>query len=68
MTSTSTRDNAELRMHEQDYGQDPLADRNTDLYRGEYVMSFVEKWDELIDWDARAQSEGMRLTLDESWP
>ena len=40
------------------YGDDPLADRATDLYRGEYVMSFVEKWDELIDWSARAESEG----------
>ncbi len=58
MTSTTTQDNAELRLREQNYGDDPLADRDTDLYRGEYVMSFVEKWDELIDWDARAQSEG----------
>lgn len=52
------QDNADLRLREQHYGDDPLADRETDLYRGEYVMSFVEKWDELIDWDARAQSEG----------
>lgn len=58
MTTTTTQDNAELRLREQNYGEDPLADRDTDLYRGEYVMSFVEKWDELIDWDARAQSEG----------
>lgn len=57
MTSTST-DNSELLLREQNYGENPLADRDTDLYRGEYVMSFVEKWDELIDWDARAQSEG----------
>lgn len=42
----------------QSYGDDPLADRETDLYVGEYVKSFVEKWDELIDWDARAKSEG----------
>jgi sarcosine/dimethylglycine N-methyltransferase len=47
-----------LRSREQHYGEDPLADRETDLYRDEYVMSFVEKWDELINWDARAQSEG----------
>src|SRR5690625_7968775 len=52
------QDNVDLRSREQHYGDDPLADRETDLYRGEYVMSFVEKWDELIDWDARAQSEG----------
>jgi len=50
--------NAELQMDEQAYGQDPIADRETDLYRGEYIMAFVEKWDELIDWDARADSEG----------
>lgn len=50
--------NAELKLREQAYGDDPLADRGTDLYRGEYVMSFVEKWDELIDWTARAESEG----------
>lgn len=51
-------DNPELVLRHQNYGTDPIADRETDLYRGEYVMSFVEKWDELIDWDARAQSEG----------
>lgn len=50
--------NAELALERQQYGDDPLADRTTDLYRGEYVKTFVEKWDELIDWDARAQSEG----------
>ncbi|MGM0584665.1 MAG: methyltransferase domain-containing protein [Pseudomonadota bacterium] len=50
--------NAELELESQTYGEDPLADRETDLYRGEYVMSFVEKWDELIDWKARAESEG----------
>ncbi len=42
----------------QDFGDDPLAVRTTDHYRQEYVESFVEKWDELIDWDARAESEG----------
>jgi len=56
--SFDNRGNAELTLREQNYGNDPLADRETDLYRDEYVMSFVEKWDELIDWDARAQSEG----------
>ncbi|MBO6717082.1 MAG: methyltransferase domain-containing protein [Rhizobiaceae bacterium] len=50
--------NAELELQDQAYGDDPLADRETDLYRGEYIMSFVEKWDELIDWTARAESEG----------
>ncbi|HET7408909.1 MAG TPA: methyltransferase domain-containing protein [Paracoccaceae bacterium] len=49
---------AQLELDRQAYGEDPLADRETDLYRGEYVKSFVEKWDELIDWTARAESEG----------
>jgi SAM-dependent methyltransferase len=42
----------------QDFGEDPLKSRATDHYQEEYVQSFVEKWDELIDWDARADSEG----------
>ena len=50
--------NADLFEAEQAYSADPLADRETDLYRGEYVMTFVEKWDELIDWSARAAGEG----------
>jgi sarcosine/dimethylglycine N-methyltransferase len=57
-TYHATSLNAELDMREQAYSNDPLTDRATDLYRGEYVKTFVEKWDELIDWDARAQSEG----------
>lgn len=43
---------------EQQYGENPIAQRKTDLYKGEYVHSFVRKWDELIDWEARATSEG----------
>lgn len=43
---------------EQQYGENPIAQRKTDLYKREYVQSFVRKWDELIDWDARATSEG----------
>jgi glycine/sarcosine N-methyltransferase len=44
--------------HHQDYGTDPLAVRETDKYQEEYVHTFVEKWDELIDWDGRASAEG----------
>jgi len=40
------------------YGDNPIAQRKTDLYKREYVQSFVQKWDDLIDWDARASSEG----------
>lgn len=50
--------NPELLMQEQEYEGDPTEVRETDQYRAEYVQSFVEKWDELIDWDARAESEG----------
>ncbi|RAI01831.1 SAM-dependent methyltransferase [Acuticoccus sediminis] len=50
--------NADLELDEQRYGDDPLGDRDTDHYRNEYVMAFVNKWDELIDWDGRATSEG----------
>jgi glycine/sarcosine/dimethylglycine N-methyltransferase len=42
----------------QAYGDNPIAKRKTDLYKEEYVHSFVQKWDDLIDWDARATSEG----------
>jgi SAM-dependent methyltransferase len=43
---------------EQHFGDDPVATRDTDHYQMEYVHSFVEKWDELIDWDRRAEGEG----------
>jgi glycine/sarcosine/dimethylglycine N-methyltransferase len=43
---------------EQDFGDKPLEVRETDHYVAEYVTSFVEKWDELIDWKRRYQTEG----------
>ena len=43
---------------EQNYGDSPLAQRETDLYKEEYVHNFVKVWDDLIDWEARAASEG----------
>lgn len=43
---------------EQSFGPDPVAVRDTGHYQHEYVESFVDKWDELIDWDSRAESEG----------
>lgn len=42
----------------QNYGSNPIAVRETSKYRTEYIESFVEKWDRLIGWDARAKSEG----------
>ncbi|MDZ4381854.1 MAG: class I SAM-dependent methyltransferase [Parvibaculum sp.] len=48
----------QLRKKQQEFGEDPLAVRETDHYQHEYVESFVEKWDDLIDWESRAESEG----------
>ena len=48
----------DINKEHQDFGDNPLETRKTDHYQREYVQSFVEKWDELIDWDARAESEG----------
>jgi len=42
----------------QGFGDDPLSIRESDHYKEEYAKSFVEKWDELIDWEARARAEG----------
>lgn len=42
----------------QKFGDNPVDVRDTDHYTEEYVPSFVEKWDSLIDWDRRAESEG----------
>ena len=42
----------------QNYGEDPLAVRESDKYQEEYVHPFVDKWDELIDWEGRAEAEG----------
>jgi len=42
----------------QSYGKDPLAKRDTDHYKEEYIGGFVDKWDQLIDWDRRATGEG----------
>ncbi|MDZ7780454.1 MAG: class I SAM-dependent methyltransferase [Gemmatimonadota bacterium] len=44
--------------HEQEFGEDPVKQRQTDHYPQEYVKGFVDKWDDLIDWDNRAKSEG----------
>ncbi|MCF7803346.1 MAG: class I SAM-dependent methyltransferase [Candidatus Marinimicrobia bacterium] len=43
---------------EQSFGSDPVKVRETDHYQEEYIQDFVEKWDDLINWDNRAQSEG----------
>ncbi len=45
-------------LKEQKFGEDPIKTRESDNFTNEYVESFVDKWDELIDWDSRAESEG----------
>lgn len=42
----------------QRFGEDPIAVRDTNHYVHEYVDSVVGKWDQLIDWESRAESEG----------
>src|SRR6056297_2248296 len=42
----------------QDFGDNPIEVRESDHYEEEYVPGFVDKWDELIDWESRAKSEG----------
>jgi SAM-dependent methyltransferase len=46
------------KLAQQEFGKDPLAVRDSEHYQQEYVESFVEKWDELIDWESRIKSEG----------
>lgn len=43
---------------QQSFGDKPVEVRDTKHYKKEYVKSFVDKWDELIDWDSRSKSEG----------
>lgn len=47
-----------LAYKEQDYGAKPTEVRETNKYTDEYVRGFVEKWDELIDWEQRWANEG----------
>ena len=46
-----------LEAKKQSFGNDPIKVRDTDHYQDEYVKTFVEKWDELIDWERRWESE-----------
>ncbi|MEQ8272828.1 MAG: class I SAM-dependent methyltransferase [Deltaproteobacteria bacterium] len=53
---TNTQDISTER--DQEFGDNPIAVRDTEHYREEYVHNFVEKWDALIDWERRGESEG----------
>lgn len=47
----------QLEQQQQDFGDNPTAVRQTDHYKVEYIQEFVQKWDDLIDWDAREAGE-----------
>jgi len=42
----------------QKFGENPIEVRETDHYKHEYIKGFVDKWDDLINWEMRARSEG----------
>ncbi len=50
-------ENTDLTLDKQRYSENPLKDRSADQYRNEYITEFVDKWDSLIDWDARSEAE-----------
>ena len=53
-----SRQNRANHTKKQDFGEQPLEVRQTDHYHEEYIQAFVQKWDDLIDWNARAKTEG----------
>lgn len=57
-TDQSTSEVVALSPDSQDFGENPVKQRETDNYAQEYIKGFVDKWDELIDWESRAAAEG----------
>lgn len=55
---------AAMEQKQQVFGDNPLEVRDTDHYTQEYVGGFVDKWDDLIDWKRRSESEG-RFFIDQ---
>ena len=56
---TSTRNHASAEVADaQRFGESPESVRETDHYQQEYVEQFADRWDRLIDWDAREEAEG----------
>lgn len=49
---------SEARSSEAERQPEPSAAKESDFYQKQYVNSFVDKWDELIDWESRGKSEG----------
>jgi SAM-dependent methyltransferase len=48
----------QLKKETQSFGHNPTKVRDTDHYIDEYVPGVADKWDDLIDWESRAESEG----------
>jgi glycine/sarcosine/dimethylglycine N-methyltransferase len=49
MEEKSENDDVATEVLDQNFGDDPVAVRQTNHYQEEYVWGFVEKWDELIE-------------------
>lgn len=47
-----------IQHEKQDFGENPTEVRETSHYQSEYIRNFVNKWDDLINWEQRAKSEG----------
>nr|WP_017973975.1 class I SAM-dependent methyltransferase [Actinopolyspora halophila] len=59
----TTRDEQEsVMLDQQVFGDNPTEVRDTDHYTREYVGGLVDKWDELIDWSKRYETEGRFFT------
>lgn len=56
--AVKTAKSARFSPEEQEFGADPVEQRETGNYAQEYIKGFVDKWDELIDWDSRSKAEG----------
>ena len=57
MTSTQNHP-LQTQDDQQRFGQSPESVRETDHYQQEYIEDFTDRWDRLIDWNARAEAEG----------
>ncbi|TWU44017.1 Glycine/sarcosine N-methyltransferase [Novipirellula aureliae] len=56
--NNSTVQHTRMSPERQGFGANPVKQRETGNYAQEYIKGFVDKWDELIDWDSRADAEG----------
>ena len=57
MTSTQNEFTSAESDHQR-FGDSPESVRETDHYQQEYIEDFTDRWDRLIDWNARAEAEG----------